>query len=164
MTIRTRTDLAIDLSTGGSNTNRIETKFIVDLLDSITIASEAVSFNAERLLYFITTADMNVTTDQAFTKVGTFTTWMPTVIRAVNASTSLTTAAGGIYDTAAKGGTPLVAAAQAYAALTGATLGLDLTLAAYGKGVRTNPPILALSTPQGGAATAGFYVFGVPLT
>lgn len=35
MTVRTRSNLGIDLSTGASRNDRIETKFIVDLLDSL---------------------------------------------------------------------------------------------------------------------------------
>ncbi len=112
-------------------------------------------------------ANMNSTADQAFTwrisgggpNTGLFR-YVVESIRVVNASTSLTTAAGGIYDTASKGGVAIVAAAQAYTALTGATLGTNLTIAAAGLAILSNPPILSLTTPQGGAATADFYIFG----
>lgn len=120
-----------------------------------------------QLLGRLLSANMNVTTDQAFTWAisgGTPNTglyrYVVERILVVNASTSLTTAAGGIYDTASKGGVAIVAAAQAYSALTGATLGLDLTIAAAGKAILTNPPILSLTTPQGGAATADMFLFG----
>ncbi len=108
---------------------------------------------------------MNTTADQAFTQQGVFSTYLITAIRAVNASTSLTTAAGGIYNTASKGGTPLVASTQVYSGLTGSTLGINLTIAAFGSGVQSGANLfLALTTGQGGAATADFYVIGVPLT
>ncbi len=120
---------------------------------------------SERTLWVLTGANMNTTADQAFVAQGVFSTYLVTAIRAVNASTSLTLAAGGIYNTASKGGTPLVAATQLYSGLTGATLGVNLTLAAFGIGVQSGAALfLALTTGQGGAATADFYVIGVPLT
>jgi hypothetical protein len=92
-----------------------------------------------------------------------------TKITATNASHTLATAVGGIYSASAQGGTALVAAAQAYTGLTVAsTESLDLTLVASG-----GPPTpantvwtdqvqfyLNLSTAEGAAATADFYVFG----
>ena len=119
----------------------------------------------ERTLWVLTGANMNTTADQAFVQQGVFSTYIITAIRCVNASTSLTLAAGGIYNTASKGGTPLVAAAQVYSGLTGSTLGINLTLAAFGTGVQSGAALyLALTTGQGGAATCDFYVVGVPLT
>lgn len=121
--------------------------------------------NRSQLLWSLVGANMNSTADQAFTKATTFTNFLITEIRVVNVSTSLTLAAGGIYDTASKGGTALVAAGQVYSGLTGATLGLSLTLAAYALGLRAGASLfLALTAAQGGAATADLYVFGVPLS
>ena len=120
-----------------------------------------------QLLFKLIGANMNVTTDQAFTLIGGAVpaNYFITRIRAVNASLSLTTAAGGVYDTASKGGTTLVAAAQVYSALTAATLGLDLTLTAYGNGFRAGvTPILSLTTGQGAAATCDFYIYAVITT
>jgi hypothetical protein len=105
---------------------------------------------------------MNATTDQALTKLGEFSTFFVDAIRVVNASTSLTTAVGGVYDTASKGGVAIVANSQAYSALTGATLGLDLTIAAAGKAlITTGNVFFSLTTGQGSAATADVYVFGM---
>jgi hypothetical protein len=118
----------------------------------------------EIILFQLTAANMNITTDQAFTKLLGFTNFLITRIRAVNSSGSLTTAAGGIYTGAAKAGNAIVAAGQAYATLTGATIGMDLTIAAVGNGLQTVTPILSLTTGQGSAMTADFYVLGVPLT
>ena len=82
-------------------------------------------------------------------------------ITATNASVSLTTAVGGIYPAAAKGGTAAVANSQVYSALTAAAIALDLTLAAgtvvYAKGGQL---YLSLTSPQGAAATADLYVWG----
>lgn len=117
-------------------------------------------------LFKLISANMNVTTDQTFLPLGgaPINNYVITDIRVVNASTSLTLAAGGIYTAASKAGNAIVAAAQAYSALTGATIGLDLTIAAVGKGLQTVTPILSLTTAQGGAATADFYIFGRVLT
>lgn len=108
-------------------------------------------------------ANMNATTDQAFVSTGwsALNKFRITKITAEGASISLTTAAGGIYPAASKGGTAIVASSQAYSALTAATIALDLTLAAgttiYAAGVT---PYLSLTTAQGAAATASLYLFG----
>jgi hypothetical protein len=80
----------------------------------------------------------------------------------VNASASLTLAAGGFYTGAGKTGTVIVAAAQLYTALTVATKFLDLSLAAIiGTDILTaNPVYLSLTLAQGAAATADVYLFG----
>jgi hypothetical protein len=85
-----------------------------------------------------------------------------TKITVTNASISLTTAAGGIYQAAAKAGSPLVASGQAYSALTGALLALDLTLALPSLVLAAgfSPLYLSLTTAQGAAATADVYVWG----
>lgn len=120
----------------------------------------------EQCLFKLISADMNVTTDQTFTIKGNSApiSYVISRIRVVNASTSLTTAAGGIYTAASKAGNAIVAAAQAYSTLTGATIGLDLTVAAVGNGLQTVTPILSLTTGQGGAATCDMYIFGFILT
>jgi len=118
-----------------------------------------------QMLGRLLSANMNTTDDQAILWVGptpntTLFRYRVDSILVCNASTSLTTAAGGVYTGAGKAGVIVVAAAQAYSALTGATLGLDLTIAAAGRALLTAPLILSLTTAQGGAATADVYVFG----
>lgn len=162
MTRRTKASLQADLSTGGPSGLAIH-GFIGDIIDSSLMLDgvNGAPLLNEAVLFYKTGADMNVTTDQALTKNGTFTNFIVTRIRVVNASTSLTTAAGGVYDTASKGGVALVGAAQAYSALTGATLGLDLTLVAKALGLNSSAGLfLALTTGQGGAATADIYAIG----
>jgi hypothetical protein len=108
---------------------------------------------------------MNSTADQALTRLFSFTNFLITSIRVNNASISLTTAAGGFYTAASKGGVTAVAAAQAYSALTGSTLGMEATIAAAGMATLTTGALfLSLTTAQGSAATADIYVLGVPLT
>lgn len=87
----------------------------------------------------------------------------PVTISCKNASVSLTTAAGGIYTAAAQGGTAVVASGQVYTGLTAASLILDLTIATTPAKTVLNPGtafFLNLTTAQGAAATADFFIWG----
>jgi hypothetical protein len=139
----------------------------VGYLDGATSAVQTQLNNRrERLLGSLTGADMNVTTDQAIpiaAAIGGGT--RKYVIRrvlVVNASTSLTTAVGGVYTATSKGGSAVIGAGQVYTALTGASKFVDLTIAAIGlSDVRTEANLyLSLTVAQGGAATADVFVFG----
>lgn len=134
-----------------------------------TLAGAGSIYGPARVLFRLISANMNSTADQAFTKLGTFTNYVVSLgggafARVVNSSANLTTAAGGIYDAASKGGNALVAASATYSTLTGSSLGANLTATAPAIGVLTAIPILSLTTGQGSAATADFYIFGVPLS
>lgn len=107
-------------------------------------------------------ADLNITTDQAFTKVGSFTNYKVTTITARGLTGNALIAAGGIYPAAAKAGTALVAAGQLWAAVSALAKVLDLTLAALTDS-QTATPILSLTTAAGGAATADVFIYGVVL-
>ena len=117
------------------------------------------------LLGKLIAANMNVTTDK---KITIFSNPSKFVIRRIvvtNASTSLSTAAGGIYTAVSKGGTAVVAASQAYSTLTTSALFLDLTLNTASSAnitVKSSVPnlYLSLTTAQGSAATADVYVYG----
>ncbi len=115
-----------------------------------------------RALWSLTGANMNSTADQTLVKLFPFTNFTVDKIVVTNASTSLTTAAGGIYTATAKGGSALVSAAQSYAALTGSTKVLNATLQAAASDLLSAANLyLSLTTGQGGAATADIYVMGV---
>lgn len=105
-------------------------------------------------------ANMNITTDQAIVMPAGR--WVVRKIVVDNASISLTTAAGGIYTAASKGGTAIVAAAQVYSALTASDKFLDLTLAAaMATDILTATTIyFSLTTAQGAAATADIFIIG----
>ncbi len=122
--------------------------------------------NQQAVLCTIRAANFNTTADQACVIPPSITAWAPTAIWCTNASTSLTLAAGGWYPAASKAGTALVAAAPLYSALTGASIILSATLAANIATTRytINTVYLALTTGQGGAATADCYIVGVDLT
>lgn len=88
-----------------------------------------------------------------------------------NPSTSLTTAAGGIYTAASKGGVAILSAGTVYSALTTNTAGASGSIffpapitnasTAY---YNSTPLYFSLSTPQGSAATADItiFVFALP--
>lgn len=120
------------------------------------------ALNIEQVLFSLSAANMNSTADQAFTKAWSFTNFIITRVRVVGGSTSLTTAQGGLYTSAGKAGSAIIAAAQAYTALTGAGKGMDATLALLDQ--ISAAPILSLTTAQGTAGTAAFYVIGIPLS
>jgi hypothetical protein len=121
---------------------------------------------ATRVLCSIRAANFNSTADQVCTIPAGVTAWVPTSIIVTNCSASLTLAAGGVYPAASKGGTALVAAAQIYTALTGATVVFGLTLAANIATTRytVNTAYLSLTTGQGTTATCDFYLIGNDLT
>jgi len=110
-------------------------------------------------------ANMNSTDDQQITIFSNPSKFILRRIVVTNASVSLTTAVGGVYTAASKGGTAVVAAAQAYSSLTTSALFLDLTLSTTSSAsttVKSSIPnlYLSLTTAQGAAATADVYVYG----
>ena len=117
-----------------------------------------------RMIGRLLAANFNITTDQAITlPAGS---WIITGVYAVKGSINMTTAAGGVYTAASKGGTAVVAAGQVYTGLTGtatdvATLTMaatpTVTLTASGTGL-----YFALTTGQGAAATGDIFVYGRP--
>jgi hypothetical protein len=113
------------------------------------------------VLGYLLGANMNVTTDQQIPLlVSSIVHFRISKITVTNASVSLTTAVGGVYDAASKGGNAIVASSQAYSALTAATRALDLTLALNLREPAGTSLYFSLSTAQGAAATADVYVFG----
>lgn len=110
-------------------------------------------------------ANMNSTADQIITMFSNPSKFIIRRIVVANASISLTTAAGGVYTAASKGGVAVVASSQAYSSLTTSALFLDLTLSTSGSAsttVKSSIPnlYLSLTTAQGAAATADVYVYG----
>jgi hypothetical protein len=120
----------------------------------------------QRRLGVLKGANFNTTADQAIPVVSTVTVFQITSIVVTNCSTSLTLAVGGFYPATSKGGTPIIAAAQIYSALTAASVVLNPTIAATPLVTRftVSNIYLSLTVAQGGAATCDVYVFGVDLT
>jgi hypothetical protein len=133
---------------------------VKDLLNAGCI--EIPMGTSDMLLGALYSANFNVTTDQliALPYLISGVSFQVRRITARNASVSLTTAAGGVYTAASKGGTAIVANSQAYSGLTTSTKSLDLTLAANIVNPASTPIYLSLTTAQGAAATADVYVYG----
>lgn len=136
-----------------------------DLMTQI-LADMPLIEDATVMLYQLLAADMTLTTDQVFVPrpgLRVFTNYVITEILCVRKAGAFGTAcAGGIYDTAAKGGNAWVANTQSFAALTGAKKIVKTTLAAIaGTEYAVSAPILSLTTGNTGALTADFYVRGL---
>ena len=136
--------------------------------DGVIQDGGAAPFN---VIASLRSANFNITTDQPIIIPQSIVAFQLTGIVITNASLSLTTAQGGFYPAASKGGTPIVASSQAYSALTTANGLLSATLAAFGLTTRFSAATLgningllaiwfALTTPQGAAATADVFLIG----
>lgn len=117
-------------------------------------------------------ANFNTTADQPITITSPSTNWVVSFFYVVNPSTSLTTAAGGFYTAASKGGAQVLPSSTVYAALTSnsgtntsGSMGRFTPNTGSGNGVwETGSTIyFSLTTAQGSAATADIYVFIQPL-
>jgi len=129
----------------------------------------------ERVLGYLN-ASFNDTNDQPIPIPINISVFCLTRIIVTNASTSLSTAAGGFYSGASKTGSTIVAAAQGYTALTAAAKLMNPTLASDGSGTRWSAAnltaldteywqlFLSLTTGQGSAATADVYLVGIDLS
>jgi hypothetical protein len=135
----------------------------VTLGGTLAVTGQVTGTGIEQIIGTKIGANFNVTTDQAIpiTRIGSQK-YLITKIVVTNASISLTTAAGGVYQTTSKGGTAIVASSQAYSALSATTTALNLTLA-INRTYTLDNIYLSLTTAQGAAATADVYVFGVIL-
>jgi hypothetical protein len=111
----------------------------------------------------LTGANMNSTADQAFTITHPYAKFRLHSIWVHSASISLTTAVGGIYTGTGKTGA-VCSTTQVYSSLTTARKTLSISVTdtdLYGSGAGVSLTLyLSLTTAQGAAATADFYIFG----
>lgn len=113
-------------------------------------------------------ANMNTTADQAIPVSFPSVNYRIGAITVSNPSVSLTTAVGGFYPAASKGGTAIVANSQVYSGLTtnaANTAGnqLSVTLASATTMYNLRTVYFSLTTPQGAAATADIRILCNPL-
>lgn len=126
-----------------------------------TINGNPVSAVVPNTLFVLRAADMTLTSDQAFTKIGAFTSYVVTGVVATRKSGALGVAcAGGIYSAATKGGDAIIAAAQSWAGLTGALTAVIAAVANLIGKAETATPILSLTTGNTGALTADIFITG----
>lgn len=121
------------------------------------------------------TVNFNSTADQPIPIPAHVLAFQLTGIVITNAPTSLTTAVGGFYPVASKGGAPIVAATQVYSALTATNIVFSPTLTTAGATTRFSSANLgaingilqiwfSLTTAQGASSAADVYLLGVDLT
>jgi len=121
--------------------------------------------DTNRLLFVVRASNLQSTSDQAFTKVGQFTNYVPTVITALTVSGAASVACtGGIYTGAGKTGNALVAATQSWLGLSAVGKIVASVLAAVTTtDIQTATPNLSLTVGSTGAATADIFIFGTIL-
>jgi uncharacterized membrane protein len=121
----------------------------------------------------LTGANMNVTTDQPIVISVPSGAYFIDSIVLTEPSISMTTAQGGFYTAASKGGVAIVASSQAYSAMTttsanatgngmAATLATAASTTKLGGYLNTSPITslyFSLTTPQGAAATSNIRVY-----
>lgn len=120
--------------------------------------SNLATNQAIRLLAVATGVNVNATGDQAVLQINNSTNYSISNVVFTNASTSLTTAAAGLFTAPSAGGTAIVANA-ALSALTGSTVVSQRTVASTATQSGQNL-YLNVGTAQGAAATMDVYVYG----
>lgn len=129
----------------------------------------------QRVLASAKGVNFNTINDQPIAIPQRITAFQLAGILITNASISLTTAAGGFYPAASKGGVSIVEATQTYSMLTNNSLILYATLSSFGQNTRFSSANLgsiagflgiwlSLTTAQGLPATADIYLIGIDLS
>lgn len=132
-------------------------------LRAVAVGADFPSYND--LLFVLKGANMQLTTDQAMTKVFAGTAYNVTNIIARQRTGACSVAcAGGIYDTAAKGGNAVVAATQNWVTLASGVIVSAALAALNATTLLANSLLLSLTTGSTAACTADIYVFGVDLS
>lgn len=157
----------IFIQAGLVNVSQVNTMWQGIQVNSVPLSGLVPNSGQTSLLGVLKSANLNTTGDQNIPVIlMSGQKYVVTDVWLTNASTSLTTASGGVYTAASKGGTAVVASTQVYSACTNSTTLERATIAAAGLSTTftTNPLVFSLTTTQGGAATADIYVRGVLLT
>lgn len=117
--------------------------------------------NALQVLFVGRNLDFTLTTDQALTKLFSGAKYRVTdIIATRKTGAGATACAGGIYDTASKGGNALVAAAQSWVTLA-AGVNVAPTIAAVNNTAVLAPSLfLSLTTGSSAALTGDIFVVG----
>jgi len=117
------------------------------------------------LLFRLSGANLQLTTDQTFTRLFTGTNYMPTNIIARQRSGAASIACmGGIYDGAAKSGNIIALAATNWVALAAAVPVVVPLANLLQTAILSATPILSLTTGSTAACTADIFIFGVDIS
>lgn len=130
-----------------------------------TLAGISGQSALQQLLFKLSGANLQLTTDQTFTKLyGGSAYQITNIVARQRTGGASVVCAGGIYDAAAKGGNAIIAAAQSWVTLASGVI-VTGTLAALAQTtLLANTPILSLTTGSTAACTADFYIYGVDLS
>lgn len=140
---------------GGSNT-----PILTNATGTLPIGAQGTGLN--QLLFTLRSANMQLTTDQQFTKQFTGTNYAVTNVLAVRKTGAASVAcAGGVYTAASKAGDALVGVAQSWVTLASGVM-VSATLAALVlTTIESATPYLSLTTGSTAACTADVFIFGV---
>lgn len=120
---------------------------------------------AMQLLFKLSGANVQLTTDQLFTKMFAGTNYMPAMIVARQRTGGASVACvGGIYDGAGKTGNIIAAAATVWVTLSGVTPVVVPIANILQNALLSATPILSLTTGSTTACTGDFYIFGVDIS
>lgn len=127
--------------------------------------SGVAAVNAQQLLFKLSGANLQLTTDQVFSKLyGGSSYFVSAIVARQRTGAASVACLGGVYDGAGKTGNIMVAAAQSWVTLASGII-ITATLAALtSTTLLTATPILSLSTGSTAACTADVYIFGVDLS
>jgi hypothetical protein len=162
---------ATSATVGGVIKSSTWNSIFVDLATGLTQLGQqtfqpTTVFYGNYLIGILKSANLNTTVDQAIALTLPTSAYFVNGIRLVNPSRTLSAAAGGFFSSTNRGGATLVAANQAFSALTTNTLnaaGNALSLTPNSVELNVGTLYLSCATVQGTAATCDVYVFANPL-
>ena len=128
-------------------------------------SSGAPSASAAQVLFKLAGANMQLTSDQPFTKLYSGTNyWVTQIIARQRTGGASVACAGGIYDAATKGGNAIVAASQIWVTLASGVIVSAALAALANTTLLSATPILSLTTGSTAACTADFFICGVDIS
>lgn len=163
MVVAAGTSYDLDLTGNINAANLAKSAFLVDLATDIRRKTDFFPVR-ETLLFMREGANVNITTDQALTRMFDATSYLITQVRFTDPTVSMASAVGGLNTLAAKAGTAILADTQTYTELTGVDVGHPYQPTAQGLDRRTATTLFwKLDTAAGSDGTVNIYVFGFPL-
>lgn len=132
-----------------------------DVTDLVSAGCARLNPPPTDLLFSKTGANFNSTADQILTPTFNGKVRVKRIVVLNTSVNGMSTAVGGVYTAASKGGSAIVANTQIYTGLTNALTALELTLALPNLVLAAGTSLyFSLTTPQGATATADIYCYG----
>jgi hypothetical protein len=130
-----------------------------------SLNNNAPQYAGPILLFALSSANFQLTTDQLFSRVFSGVNYAVTgVVARRRSGAASVTCTGGIYDAAAKGGNAIVAATQSWVTLASGVIVAATLAALTGTTLLANTPVLSLTTGSTAAILADVFIFGYDLT